>query len=116
MKVLILFPILVTVFACNASGDNPGQDLTDYDVSSATDEKNDVNPSCPTEFAGPNTACAGTATCEWGQECCCGKCYPSLVCTCQNGKWACYYTDACLLPPDVCPMDVDIPLSMSDPA
>lgn len=42
--------------------------------------------------------------CNYGQECCCGTCHPSTVCTCgSDGGWACYATDACMLPPDACP-------------
>ncbi len=37
--------------------------------------------------------------CEYGEECCCGECYPSLVCTSTgDGDWACYNTDACMVP------------------
>lgn len=43
--------------------------------------------------------------CTYGTECCCGQCYPSLVCECQSGRFACYYTDACLIPG--CPDAVD---------
>lgn len=41
--------------------------------------------------------------CEYGTECCCGRCYPSIVCECDADRFGCYYTDACLIPgcPDV---------------
>jgi hypothetical protein len=48
-------------------------------------------------------ACEANLTCEYGTECCCGQCYPSTVCTCMEGGWGCYATDACMIPgcPDV---------------
>lgn len=29
-------------------------------------------------------------------ECCCGCCSPSQFCVCEDGKWACGYTDYCV--------------------
>ncbi len=59
----------------------------------------DVITACPADFppTQPNT-CDGDLHCEYGEECCCGKCSPSLVCDCNGGTWGCYYTDACLGP------------------
>lgn len=37
-------------------------------------------------------------SCEFGQECCCGRCAPSVVCECFDGEWGCYYTDFCFFP------------------
>jgi hypothetical protein len=36
--------------------------------------------------------------CEYGQECCCGQCYPSISCTCDGNLFACHATDACFRP------------------
>ncbi len=59
-------------------------------------------PMCP-ESAEPNEACSGEGLrCQFGQECCCGTCYPSLDCTCAGGTWACAATDACLGAPLGC--------------
>ena len=65
---------------------------------------------CPSSIE-PNSGCTGDMTCNIGQECCCGACHPSMVCTCGGGKWGCYATDACLIPPDTCAPDV-----VADPA
>jgi hypothetical protein len=59
---------------------------------------------CPAS-ANPNDPCnlpEGTA-CTFGQECCCGECYPSLNCICSNGTFTCASTDACLGAPSQCP-------------
>lgn len=55
---------------------------------------------CPAEEPTPNAPCTDEGlTCEFGQECCCGDCFPSFSCTCLSGTWACLFTDACLAPP-----------------
>lgn len=37
--------------------------------------------------------------CEYGEECCCGECHPSLVCNAAAGEgFVCYATDACMIP------------------
>jgi len=57
-----------------------------------------VEGACPAEPA-INEACTDEGvSCAWGEECCCGTCSPSLVCTCASGSWACYATDACFIP------------------
>jgi len=53
---------------------------------------------CPAAAPSPGAACTGSASCEFGTESCCGETHPSLVCSCSGGTWACYYTDACLVP------------------
>lgn len=70
----------------------------------------DVVGTCPADIQ-PNSACAGVQKCEIGQECCCGKCYPSMVCSCSGGTWACYATDACMMPgcPDASSADIAQP-------
>ena len=44
----------------------------------------DVAGTCPVDIQ-PDGACVGAVECEIGQECCCGKCYPSMVCNCASG-------------------------------
>jgi hypothetical protein len=45
---------------------------------------------------------SSTLHCEYGQECCCGACAPSLVCSAEAGEmFRCYNTDFCLRP---CPV------------
>lgn len=38
-------------------------------------------------------------SCSYGQECCCGKCYPSIICSAEEAgeEIGCFYTDACLI-------------------
>lgn len=55
---------------------------------------------CPSDAPEPGAACdAGLdgETCGWGEECCCGECYDSFVCSCSEGTWQCYASDACLI-------------------
>ena len=61
---------------------------------------------CPQELPESWTSCVGEMTCNYGEECCCGECHPSLIATCVmdgNGgkKWLMTYTDACMI--DGCP-------------
>ena len=80
-----------------ASSDIEASDIAG-DISDA-----DTSFSCPSQAPQPNAACsvAGPA-CNFGQECCCGTCYPSMVCQCTGTSWMCYATDACMIPPDSC--------------
>lgn len=39
--------------------------------------------------------CDFEGACTLGQECCCGECYASTVCTCVAGTASCHATDAC---------------------
>lgn len=59
---------------------------------------------CPAS-ANPGDACnlADGTACSFGEECCCGECYPSLNCFCSGGTWACAASDACLGAPSQCP-------------
>ena len=50
-------------------------------------------------FDGSDPCDAAGLSCEYGQECCQGSCFPSYVCDCSGGTWSCYYTDACFGPP-----------------
>ena len=61
----------------------------------------DAGPAaCPASL--PSGGCADEGlTCEYGEECCCGQCFPSLVATCSGGQWGAHNTDACLRP--ACP-------------
>ncbi len=37
--------------------------------------------------------------CNYGEECCCGECYPEIFCQCdEDGTFSCSFTDACLDP------------------
>jgi hypothetical protein len=56
---------------------------------------------CPPD-APIGKSCAGSLHCEYGTETCCGHTYPSTVCDCSGGSFACYATDACMIPPDAC--------------
>ena len=56
----------------------------------------DVAAGCPEEPT--DAACSFSRTCSYGTECCCGQCYPSQICSCENGLTVCFYTHACLIP------------------
>jgi len=52
---------------------------------------------CPKESpTWPYEPCIGNLTCNYGEECCCGKCHPSYVATCSEGQWWVMVTDACM--------------------
>lgn len=71
-----------------------------------------VVDACPAEaFPDPAISAARSLTCEYGQECCCGQCYPSVVCEAEAGEgFGCFYTDACLVSIcDACSTDADCP-------
>ena len=48
---------------------------------------------CPKES--PTGKCIGNITCEYGEVCCCGKCYTTLEASCVSGRWLSLYTEAC---------------------
>ncbi len=77
-----------------------GSDTAGVDISDTTGS--DVSAQCPANPVLQGTCSADNLKCEYGQECCCGKCYPSTVCTCTGGQWGCYATDACMIPPGYC--------------
>jgi hypothetical protein len=65
---------------------------------------------CPAAGDLNNMACSEEGlTCNVGQECCCGECFPSLRCTCTGGQFSCYYTDACMRPACSSECDRDTP-------
>jgi hypothetical protein len=76
------------------AADQSEQDAADIPA----DTGMDVGPVCPAASPGPGDECEGSMVCRYGQECCCGECYDSLVCQCAGGSFACYATDACLRP------------------
>jgi hypothetical protein len=54
---------------------------------------------CPGSQPTSGDACPdNTLSCDYGEECCCGACYPSVSCFCSDFNWACLATDACLAP------------------
>ncbi|HOU53488.1 MAG TPA: hypothetical protein PLQ97_06125 [Myxococcota bacterium] len=81
------------------------EDLCEEDPSADVPSPLDLPPDpgdagpggCPAEPVLQGT-CTGALQCAYGQECCCGQCHPSLVCTCTGGTWGCQATDACLIP------------------
>src|SRR5262245_45806892 len=56
--------------------------------------------SCPEQPPLDETIIAPEAlSCSYGEECCCGKCYPKIMCTAQAGEEiGCFYTEACMNP------------------
>jgi len=83
-------------------------DATDVEEPAELRTGETVNPDeCPAVVPDPGTPCLGDLNCIYGQECCCGDCFDSIVCDCVNGGFGCYYTDACLGPwceePPCCP-------------
>jgi hypothetical protein len=54
---------------------------------------------CPANpFPDESVIAAVALRCEYGEECCCGKCYPSQICLAQPGEpFACLNTDSCLV-------------------
>ncbi|TNF28238.1 MAG: hypothetical protein EP329_18235 [Deltaproteobacteria bacterium] len=92
--VLVLALVLLGLAGCLEESGGDG-DAT-ADTADGVDTVDVVAPSC--DEATPGGVCAGAGTCEIGQECCCGQCYPSTVCDCRDGAWACYATDACMIP------------------
>jgi hypothetical protein len=58
----------------------------------------DASELCPTEPPIGESCPRNELECSWGTECCCGQCFPSTVCTCSGDSWACYATDACMIP------------------
>ncbi len=62
------------------------------------DVADDIAGGCPQQYPQTGTECEGDLVCRYGQECCCGECYDSLVCQCSGGSFGCYSTDACLRP------------------
>lgn len=60
-----------------------------------------TSTNCPAQEPAISACPLEGQRCEYGQECCCGQCYPSLVYVCRGGSWGAAYTDACLIP--ACP-------------
>ena len=57
------------------------------------------SPECPKDFRiGGKCNFPKNVECTEGEECCCGKCHPSLKASCDGGKWMGYHTDACFRP------------------
>lgn len=57
---------------------------------------------------GERPTAAKDLRCEYGEECCCGECHPSLVCHADAGQqFGCYATDACMIPGCSCETDAE---------
>ena len=58
-----------------------------------------ADSSCPTTQPRGRESCSDDGqVCEYGEECCCGQCFPSYSCVCSEDVWSCSYTDACFAP------------------
>ena len=56
-------------------------------------------PSCPQTEPQPGAPCSSSPIeCEYGEECCCGRCSSSIVYQCYYGRWSAYHTGFCLNP------------------
>jgi hypothetical protein len=98
---LSILPLLLALAACEVEpASNRASDTSaSADVGADVQTPDVQNPSgCPATDPAPNGVCLGDDTCRYGQECCCGECSASFVCTCAGGHWACYYTDFCMRP------------------
>jgi len=51
---------------------------------------------CPTQFRLSASCTQKGLNCEYGKECCCGVCSPSIIATCNGDEWQGMYTDACM--------------------
>ena len=84
-----------SIFASLASGSE--DDASSVEVKIETKNKGDqLQSGCPATAPQAMSACSGDLTCEYGNECCCGSCSPSLVCHCSGSSWGCLSTDFCL--------------------
>lgn len=116
---LFLAVALAATGACEATagaGDAVPADVADVATDAAAG-------ACPAEPPfGVTEACPSDGLrCEFGQECCCGQCFASVVCLCTAAGWGCYATDACMVPacldagppdagrPDAVPPDAVLP-------
>ncbi len=101
----------------DATGDVGATDIATSDVQgtdmwAADTADGNQTATCPVDPPIGKNGCTKPAlTCNYGQECCCGTCHPSTVCSCNSdGTWACYATDACMIPscPDAGPTDTAV--------
>ncbi|MFO0746188.1 MAG: hypothetical protein U1F43_11010 [Myxococcota bacterium] len=90
-----------TADAPSDTSDAADDEATDGDADVTTTDDADADVSGCAGASPGGTCSEEGAHCDLGQECCCGACHPSLVCSCGAGQWACFYTDACLVP--ACP-------------
>ena len=86
----------------NSCANTCGKDIAAADIPDTMDTPDITPEQCPASPAFSGKCSNEGLKCDYGQECCCGKCYPSTVCSCMGGSWACYATDACMLPPGAC--------------
>ncbi len=91
-------------FACGMMGGSGSECAKSCGADVAIADTPDTTPvgTCPASPGIGATCSSAGLVCNYGEECCCGKCYPSTVCTCDGKGWGCYATDACMLPPGSC--------------
>jgi len=86
----------VGVQAHQAAAQQQAQQLAQQQAQQATQQQ---LQECPKDFEyNFGDKCIGNTTCTTGQECCCGKCYPSFQVECSGGRMMGFHTHKCWLP------------------
>lgn len=99
----VLAFLAIAAFASACDNDGPRPPQGDGGIQDGGDVDGDVDSSVNCPGQPPiNGACEGELSCEYGTETCCGETFPSTVCHCSGGIWACLATDACYRPVDSC--------------
>ena len=63
------------------------------------DACDDAIDSCPPSPPSTELVARVDLRCEYGEECCCGSCRPSMICSALAGEeLGCFYSDWCLNP------------------
>jgi len=73
----------------------PYSDYSQQPKGGQTEDTGGADP-CPTQFRLSAPCTEKGLTCEYGKECCCGVCSPSIIATCNGDEWQGMYTDACM--------------------
>merc|ERR1712126_216424 len=94
---LTMIPLFLSIAQLHAY---PGTLLIET-IGGASTPSDYTTVSCPKEVPRSNSECNTNGverelSCEYGEECCCGKCWPSLEAHCWDGRWALMYTDMCM--------------------
>lgn len=81
---------------CKAFDSHPDfvQHITDTYLSHLTPAP--APAECPAEPRASGLCASVGMSCEYGEECCCGKCHPSQIAKCTAEGWSLMHTDACL--------------------